>query len=202
MQRKSPAENDDPVNRETRTCQSASSIPSEKAELRLTLYEIEAGLAEVCERILDSQEEGKEPDETDFLVLQEYLKGAATKRDNVARIMLHLEAMEQLAAAEEKRLSRRRLRLAATRKRLQSYVLLTMARHGYQKLEGELLTLKLHKNPPSVEMTDELLIPAEFVIEKPPPLQVDKKLLLNALMSGRSIPGARLVANRYRLKIE
>jgi|SRR5437773_1584288 len=85
MQRKSPAENDDPVNRETRTCQSASSIPSEKAELRLTLYEIEAGLAEVCEQILDSQEEGKEPDETDFLVLQEYLKGTATKRDNVAR---------------------------------------------------------------------------------------------------------------------
>src|SRR5256886_5824943 len=56
-----------------------------------------------------------------------------------------------------------------------SYVLLTMARHGYRKLEGELFTLKLHKNPPSVEMTDELLIPAEFLIEKPPPLRSEER---------------------------
>lgn len=129
--------------------------------------------------------------------MQEYVIGADIKRDNVARMLLHLTAPEQLAAEEEKRLNQRGLRLAAARERLGSYVLLVMRRFGHKRLEGELFTLRMHQNPPSVEIRDELLIPPEYLVEKPPPPpRIDKKGILDAIKAGKEVPGARLVTGR------
>ncbi|MEW5976433.1 MAG: siphovirus Gp157 family protein [Acidobacteriota bacterium] len=121
--------------------------------------------------------------------MQEDVKGAAFKRDNVARMLLHLTAPEQLAVEEEKRLNQRGLRLAAARERLGSYVLLVMRRFGHNKLEGELFTLRMHQNPPSVEIRDELLIPPEYLVEKPPPPpRIDQKRYSGCNQSGQRSP--------------
>ena len=48
----------------------------------------------------------------------------------------------------------------------------------------------MKKNPPRVEVTDESLIPAEFISYRP---VIDKAAIKYAIEEGKEIPGAELV---------
>lgn len=73
---------------------------------------------------------------------------------------------------------------------LKVYVLSSMKLHGITKIESPECTVSIQKNPPSAEIDDERLIPAEYWKQPPPVL--DKKALLDDLKEGVSVQGARL----------
>jgi len=60
---------------------------------------------------------------------------------------------------------------------------------GIDKVKGRLFTLAFQKNPPSVEVMDESLIPSDYIKTV---TSVDKKLILEALKSGHSVSGCSL----------
>jgi hypothetical protein len=54
--------------------------------------------------------------------------------------------------------------------------------------------MKIQKNPASVDVYDQLSIPAEYMVTPdPPPERVDKKALATAMKAGKEISGARMV---------
>ena len=54
-------------------------------------------------------------------------------------------------------------------------------------------TLSVKANPPSVEITDEVAIPAVFMVQPPlPPARPDKRAIADALKSKQDVPGAVL----------
>lgn len=84
--------------------------------------------------------------------------------------------------------------------RLQESVQRYMEMVGNSEIVTDLYTVKLRKNPPKVEITDELVIHKEYkreVIE----YKVDKKAIGEALKAGVAVDGARLVqTNRLEVK--
>ena len=60
----------------------------------------------------------------------------------------------------------------------------------------------IQKNPPSVEIIDEALIPERFIITIPESYKVDKKAVLTELKAGKDIQGARLIDDKTNLRIK
>ena len=56
------------------------------------------------------------------------------------------------------------------------------------KFKTKLFSFNVQNNPPTVEVSDEKLIPKEFFVEQSPKL--DRKALLAALKDGKEIEGA------------
>jgi hypothetical protein len=115
----------------------------------------------------------------------------ATGIEHVAR---STEAHNSAIDAEIARLTAlkaHRVKIAAG---LRQYLLENMQRMGIEKIECPLFHVTIRKNPPSVEVFDQLSIPAEFmVLPEPQPASPDKKAIAAALKAGVEISGARLV---------
>ena len=84
--------------------------------------------------------------------------------------------------------------------RLQESVQRYMEMAGNTEIVTDLYTVKLRKNPPKVDITDELVIHKEYkreVIE----YKLDKKAIAEALKAGVVVDGARLIqTNRLEVK--
>jgi outer membrane murein-binding lipoprotein Lpp len=68
----------------------------------------------------------------------------------------------------------------------------------YGELRGDLTAIKLVRNPPSLEVRDDSVVPARFktIVQTE---KIDKAQIKRALQAGEEIPGATL-ATSYRLK--
>lgn len=84
---------------------------------------------------------------------------------------------------------------------LRKYVLDNMLACGIQSIDAPLFSIKVTKNPPSVEIFDERQIPTEYMNDPPPPApKPDKKLIAQAIKDGFEVPGAKL-AQGFRLAV-
>jgi Gp157 protein len=99
---------------------------------------------------------------------QAALTTAVEKRDRVGQFMAHLEHQIAFANFEIDRLKERRAAYQRAFERIEDYVAHTIeilgrdARGKYRKLEGKTVTFSLAGCPPSVEVTDESAVPAEY----------------------------------------
>jgi len=73
--------------------------------------------------------------------------------------------------------------------RLKSYVESNMRAAKIDKVKGRLFTLAFQKNPPSVEVMDESLIPSDYIKTV---TSVDRKLILEALKAGQAVTGCEI----------
>ena len=62
---------------------------------------------------------------------------------------------------------------------------------GTKKIEAPDILIKTGKNPPSVEIYDESLIPAQFVTSKMV-TSISKAYIKESIKAGNEVPGARL----------
>lgn len=116
--------------------------------------------------------------------------------DLSADLSMSVEAIEteierlQLLKAERKNRAQR----------LQDAVKRYMEMVGTSEIVTDLYTVKVRRNPPKVEITDELVIHKEYkreVIE----YKLDKKAIAEALKAGVVVDGARLIqTNRLEVK--
>lgn len=81
---------------------------------------------------------------------------------------------------------------------LRQYLKENMERAGIEKIECPLFKLSIRKNLPSVEIIDQLSLPAEFwrtPEPKPPVPAPDKTKIKEALQAGQEVMGAKLLQN-------
>jgi hypothetical protein len=165
---------------------------------------------------------------------QSALTAAVEKRDRVGQFLAHLEQQIDFAKFEMDRLRQRKVTCERAIARLESYVIETIEHLGkdgegrYRTLEGKTTTFSIRACPPSVEVTTESAIPAEYKTltlklpavtwerlldrldeeqrtavlgqVKNPEVTVDKRSLKAAIDSGAEVPGAGLVTGRHSLR--
>ena len=103
--------------------------------------------------------------------------------------------------AEIDRLDLRRRAFNARIERIREAVKCCMTAADTQKIQTALFTVSIAKGRESVQISDESLIPDDYVNVKTV-IQPDKKLIAEAIKSGTEIPGAQIVVGEPSLRIK
>lgn len=112
------------------------------------------------------------------------------KAENIAKLVRNLESDVSAYKEEEDRLKTKRQAMENKVKWLKTYLEDNMKLTGKTKFKSGMFNFSIQKNPISVNITDERIIPEEFLIQQPP--KVDKTSLKEVLKNGIEVPGAEL----------
>lgn len=113
-----------------------------------------------------------------------------SKAENIAKLIRNLESDVSAYKEEEDRLKTKRQTTENKVKWLKTYLEDNMKLTGKTKFKSGMFNFSIQKNPASVNITDEKIIPGEFLIPQPP--KVDKTSLKEILKRGIEVPGAEL----------
>lgn len=113
------------------------------------------------------------------------------KAENIAKSIKEIEGQADIIKAEKERLAKREQAMRNNAKSMKSYLQEQMDLVGKKKIQGELLTVSVQKNAPSVKIESEQYIPEGFYV--PQPSKLDKTQLKNELKNGLEIAGVELV---------
>lgn len=111
------------------------------------------------------------------------------KADNYARLIKELEGQAKTFKEEEARLSAKRKTLEGRAKWLKSRLEKAMIDTGKRKFKG-LFSFGIQKNPPTLKVEDNAIIPESYYIPQAP--KVDSKKLKEDIKNGVEIPGVSL----------
>lgn len=106
-----------------------------------------------------------------------------------AKVMKNIEGQISAIKTEEKRLADKRRSLENNIKRLKESLQDAMLFIDKKRIETDLFTFNIQKNPPSIRVIDEELIPKTYYVEQSPKL--DRRALINELKES-DIPGVEL----------
>ncbi len=161
------------------------------------LYELSTELATINDEIISTDGE-LSPD------LEARLDNVSldfrAKSQGIAKWTLDIAGVESMIETEIARLQRKKKVAENLRTRLTAYIKACMEQADVQKIESPTITLRIQKNPPSVEVLAEDRLPARFIRIKQI-TEIDKTGMLVALKNGEDVPGARLVTERTHLRI-
>lgn len=164
----------------------------------------ELSLYNITNKFIELFEKSEEGELTEQELQEEGTELALALKNKGTSIIAYTKNIESLIDAmknEEKRIAENRKVLENKLDRFKTYVKENMQRLEIQKLESELGTLSIAKNPASVEILDESLIPDGYKKEKVT-ITVDKTAIKNDLKAGKNIQGVRLVEDKTTLKIK
>jgi len=113
------------------------------------------------------------------------------KVENIAKSIKEIEGQADMIKAEKDRLAKREQVMRNNAKSMKIYMQEQMEAIGKRKVQGELLTVAIQKNAPSVKIESEQYIPEGFYV--PQPSKLDKTQLKNELKNGLEIAGVELV---------
>ncbi|MGM0124887.1 hypothetical protein IGI37_002281 [Enterococcus sp. AZ194] len=113
------------------------------------------------------------------------------KVENIAKSIKEIEGQADMIKAEKERLAKREQTMRSNVKNMKRYMQDQMEAVGKKKVQGELLTIAIQRNAPSIRIDSEEYIPEEFYI--PQPSKLDKTELKQELKAGLEIPGVALV---------
>ena len=111
------------------------------------------------------------------------------KAQNYAVIIKNLEAEAEALEKEEKRLAARKSSLRNRNKILKDNLENSMKVIGKTKFKTNLFSFNIGKNPPSVNIDDENLIPDQYIVYTK---SAAKKAMLEDIKQGVIIPGVSL----------
>lgn len=118
------------------------------------------------------------------------------KARNVAAFVRNLEATAASIKDAEAQMAARRRAMENRAAGLRRYLLTAMQEAGISKIECPQFCLTVKANPPAVDVFDQLMVPAEFMKQKPPPPELDKAAVKDAIKAGREVPGCRLMQGK------
>ena len=156
---------------------------------KITLYNICAEQLRINEMLEESGGEVT-PEIEEALVLNE--ENFSIKVDGYLQSIAKYSDAEELIANEIKRLSALKKTAANIKENLKKRLANGMEIMGYDKLDLGLHKLSFRSST-AVNITDECLIPAEYIIVE---TKVDKVKIKDALKGGAMIAGAELVNNK------
>lgn len=148
----------------------------------MNLYELSVAFQEVQNMDLDPE------------VMQDTLDSIEdaieNKAENIAKLIRNLESDVTAYKEEEERLKTKRQASENKVKWLKTYLEDNMKLTGKTKFKSGMFNFSIQKNPASVNITDEKIIPEEFLIPQLP--KIDKTSLKEILKRGIEVPGAEL----------
>lgn len=148
----------------------------------MNLYELSVAFQEVQNMDLDPEVMKDTLDSIEDAV--------ENKAENIAKLIRNLESDVSAYKEEEDRLKTKRQSTENKVKWLKTYLEDNMKLTGKTKFKSGMFNFSIQKNPASVNITDERIIPDKFLIQQPP--KVDKTSLKEALKNGIEVPGAEL----------
>lgn len=161
----------------------------------LSLYDITNAFPILMEQEEMSEEDKRKVEEELTLLLQQKSQNTI---GYVRNIELTIEAMKN----EEKRISEQRKTLENRLTKFKEYVKECMEKGGFTKVETELGSLTIAKNPASVEIINEDEIPSEFKQEVVT-IKIDKTAIKNHFKETGEIPtGVNILTNNTSLRIK
>lgn len=122
------------------------------------------------------------------------------KATNIAMFIRNLEANAEQIKLAEKAMSDRRKALENKADRIKKYLFDNMKRVDIKKIESPYFMLSIKKNPPSLVIQDESLIPQEYVVTKTV-TSINKEEIKDAINAGKQVAGAFIQQNE-RLEIK
>ena len=152
----------------------------------MNLYELTNNYLKVLE-MAENDEEGLKD------TLDSLDDAIGVKTENIAAVIKQLEANAEMLANEAKRLSERKTTVENNVRNLKSYLQEQLEKCGKSKIKGEIFTVAIQNNPPSVRVTDESKL-IGYLVEQPKKL--DKKAIMTDLKAGREVSGAELQHSR------
>lgn len=164
--------------------------------MKTSLYELTSDY----QRLQDlASEMDTEEGEAAFADTLEGLQGEiGDKCENIAAVCRTLTTQAAVIKEEEERLSRRRKALESSADRLKMYMQINLEAVGLEKVKGKLFTVGIQKNPASLVIDDEALVPARFQKTEVVILRSEIK---DALKAGEVVPGCRLDQSGKSLRI-
>ena len=125
------------------------------------------------------------------------------KAENIAKFVLNLNADIEALEKEELRINRKRKTLESKHKWIRDYLKHNIEILGLSKIKGDILTLSIQKNPYSVTIVDENIIPAyRFTRVIPERREVDKIAILKNFSETGEIPDGIKIEQTTRLVIK
>ena len=150
------------------------------------LYE----LTEMYQNISNLIEEGATNEELEE-ALESITDNIQIKAENMAKLIKSIEGNINVLKDEEKRLQTKRRALENKVISIKEYLEEQLKAMNLNKVQGNLFTVSIQKNPQSVNILNEDLIPEQFKVTKTT-TSIDRKELLAALKEGREIEGAEI----------
>lgn len=164
----------------------------------LTLYNITNKFVE----LMNKAQEGELTEQEYNELGEELAKELQNKSSNIIGYIRNSELLIEAMKAEEKRIADLRKSGENRIDKFKQYVKENMERLGLDKIQTELGTLSISKNPMSVEIENEAEIPKEFKQEVVT-IKIDKTAIKNHFKTtGEIIPGAKIIDDKTRLNIK
>lgn len=79
---------------------------------------------------------------------------------------------------------------------LHTYIESQMIVTGKEHVKSPLFDIKFKLNPPAVNVLDEFVIPQMYFVTKEPVVSLDKRAVMDAMKSGKVIPGVEVVQRK------
>ena len=146
----------------------------------LKLYEIAPEFSALVEQ--------DELTEQDADRLDELGQAIEVKAENIAALTDNMGLFVEMCKAEEKRISAKRKSVENKIKWVNDYLQHNMEIAGTMSIEVGTRKISLQKNPPSLIVDNEDIIPPKYFMVIPESYQIDKKRLLKDLKAA-NIPG-------------
>lgn len=162
------------------------------------LYKLGTELKLIDDEIIDAEGEitpelEKRLDETSLSFNQ--------KVGGIVKWTQNLKGKKEAIKEEVKRLQKRLQFAENLDNRLRDYMKSGMENAECKKIEFDTVTISIQKNPPSVEIENENVIPSDFyeVVETK---KINKIAIKETLKGGGEISGAKLITDKTRLVIK
>lgn len=149
----------------------------------MKLYELSEAFLNIQE-LIENGEDGLED------TLESVNLAIEDKLENVAKVIKNLEAEVSSFKEEEKRLAERRKPIENNIKHLKQYAENAMLVTGDKKIKAGLFTFSIQKNPPSVNVFNNVIVPKKYFIPVDPKL--DKTKIKEDIKNGESVPGVEM----------
>lgn len=150
-------------------------------------------LKDITQDIIEVQrmiEDGM-PEEAFVEVLELYNGNLADKLEGCAMVIVNLQANVDAKKAEAKRLLESAKYQENAIKRIKENMQYSMVATGQSKVKGEKFNFTVQKNPPSLVVLDDAVIPPQFIsVEEV--RNIDKKAILAELKNGVEIKGVEI----------
>lgn len=166
-------------------------------ENKLSLYNITNGFITLFEKA-ENEELTQEEIEQQGNELALALKNKST---SIIGYVRNLDLTSEALKNEIDRLTTMKKAVDNKNTKFKEYVKENMEKLNLQKIDTELGSLTIAKNPVSVEVYDENMIIDEYKKEKVT-VTIDKTAIKNAIKEGKEVQGARLIEDKTSLRIK
>lgn len=158
----------------------------------MKLYELSTYYAQLVDKLETADSDSSEVIRDTLAAIDETIE---LKAESIAKILQQKQSETIAIEAEIERLSKRKEVIKNQHDTLKEYLKTEMLQMGKEKFKSDIFSFSIRNNNPSVQFTDESIVPAEFKTEVVT-IKIDKKAISERLKDGELIEGCQLVQSK------